>query len=80
MVVALLTAVAVKRLTMVKFIYPWPSLAHRSLAEVAETDRLAAMPPEDRNKLGMAVRFDNLLRKAKAFSPPPEPDDEGSAA
>lgn len=54
------------------FIYPWPSRAHRSLAEVAETARLQKLPQAGLSKLGMTVRLDNLLRKARAFNPPPD--------
>jgi len=61
------------------FIYPWPSRAHRSLAEVSETERLQRLPPDELNKLpGMSVRLDNLRRKARAFNPPP-PDEPEAA-
>lgn len=58
-----------------RFVHPWPSRAHRSLAEVAETDRLVAMPRLEVNKLGLSTR----LRKAKAFNPP-SADEEDAVA
>lgn len=62
-----------------RFVHPWPSRAHRSWAEVAETDRLLAMPRLEVNKLGLSTRLENLLRKAKAFNPP-SADEEDAAA
>lgn len=49
----------------------WPWFGHRTLAEVAETDRLLTMPLEEIRKRNLSVRFDNLLRKARVNNPPP---------